>query len=281
MSNNLSSPEPGAFTSRQLLIWSFALLLLVSVLWILNLLFVSGRAKPGEFGDMFGAVNAFFSGLAFAGVVLAIILQGKEMTASRHQFSEAAKVQQEFFKQERSANRREATQRIFDDWWSEELSDWRHHFNVDFLPVAVEAYSRYSLKDVHIYLNDPDRRLAKLTGFFDYVGWLGAAGLIDVDYVLGPIQHQARRIWIATEPLILRARYPEQGVSDPIFRMGFEWIILRSEVQANDHANILREAFSNPSIISTEQAQHLREVFLAEEARLRNDLRIATSTVDS
>ena len=37
----------------------------------------------GTFGDMFGAVNALYSGLAFAGVVFAILLQSKELKLQR------------------------------------------------------------------------------------------------------------------------------------------------------------------------------------------------------
>lgn len=36
-------------------------------------------ARRGEFGDMFGGLNALFSGLAFAGVVYALLLQRKDL----------------------------------------------------------------------------------------------------------------------------------------------------------------------------------------------------------
>jgi len=37
----------------------------------------------GQFGDMFGAVNSLFSGLAFAGVIIAIVLQSRELELQR------------------------------------------------------------------------------------------------------------------------------------------------------------------------------------------------------
>jgi hypothetical protein len=40
----------------------------------------SGWQTRGLFGDMFGAVNALFSGLAFAGIIYAIVLQRKELS---------------------------------------------------------------------------------------------------------------------------------------------------------------------------------------------------------
>lgn len=39
----------------------------------------------GQFGDVFGAVNALFSGLAFAGVVYAIVLQRRELALQREE----------------------------------------------------------------------------------------------------------------------------------------------------------------------------------------------------
>lgn len=39
--------------------------------------------KRGAFGDMFGSINTLFSGLAFAGVLFTIVLQGWELSATR------------------------------------------------------------------------------------------------------------------------------------------------------------------------------------------------------
>ncbi len=41
--------------------------------------------KRGQFGDMFGAGNALFSGFALAGVIIAIILQSQELKAQREE----------------------------------------------------------------------------------------------------------------------------------------------------------------------------------------------------
>lgn len=42
-------------------------------------------SDPGAFGDMFGAVNALFSGLAFAGVIYAMFLQKRELGYQREE----------------------------------------------------------------------------------------------------------------------------------------------------------------------------------------------------
>ena len=41
--------------------------------------------SAGEFGDMFGGVNALFSGLAFVGVIYAILLQRRELQLQREE----------------------------------------------------------------------------------------------------------------------------------------------------------------------------------------------------
>ncbi len=41
----------------------------------------------GTFGDMFGAVNALFSGLAFAGVIYALFLQRRELELQRRELA--------------------------------------------------------------------------------------------------------------------------------------------------------------------------------------------------
>lgn len=44
--------------------------------------------SAGEFGDMFGAVNAAFSGLAFLGVIVAILLQKRELSLQRKELEQ-------------------------------------------------------------------------------------------------------------------------------------------------------------------------------------------------
>lgn len=61
----------------------------IVVLWILcwgilSLAF-GDLGKQGQFGDMFGSVNALFSGLAFAGLILTILLQMEELREQREE----------------------------------------------------------------------------------------------------------------------------------------------------------------------------------------------------
>lgn len=49
-------------------------------------------AVLGQFGSLFGAVNALFAGLAFAGVVTTLLLQMKEIDATRKEVSITAEL---------------------------------------------------------------------------------------------------------------------------------------------------------------------------------------------
>lgn len=70
-----------------------AVLIVVCVvsLWILSALLIpfisSDWAVRGQVGDMFGAVNSLFSGLALAGIVYAILLQRQELELQRKELA--------------------------------------------------------------------------------------------------------------------------------------------------------------------------------------------------
>ena len=40
-------------------------------------------AVKGQFGDKFGAANALFSGLAFAGIIITLLLQRRDLSETR------------------------------------------------------------------------------------------------------------------------------------------------------------------------------------------------------
>lgn len=62
------------------------MIIMVLGLFLLNfslIFFISDEQIRGTFGDQFGAVNALFSGLAFAGLIYTIILQRKDLKLQR------------------------------------------------------------------------------------------------------------------------------------------------------------------------------------------------------
>jgi len=64
----------------------FALIVIgVFLAWAATGYFLYDDQDRGTFGDMFGTVNALFSGLAFAGVIYAILLQRRELRLQREE----------------------------------------------------------------------------------------------------------------------------------------------------------------------------------------------------
>ncbi len=60
---------------------------LIFLIWILSGLLLYNIKDRGTFGDMFGAVNSLFSGLAFIGVIFAVLLQKKELELQRKELN--------------------------------------------------------------------------------------------------------------------------------------------------------------------------------------------------
>lgn len=71
-----------------LVVFSVVVILLYLGSWLLIDHFYACPERQGQFGDQFGAVNALFSGLAFAGLIFTIILQKKELALQREELTQ-------------------------------------------------------------------------------------------------------------------------------------------------------------------------------------------------
>ena len=65
-----------------------AALVVIALVLAATLYWVPRYDEPGVFGDMFGGANALFSGLAFVGVIVAILLQGDEIRLQRREIEQ-------------------------------------------------------------------------------------------------------------------------------------------------------------------------------------------------
>lgn len=94
--------------NRILLIGLISLIVIVG-LW-LGTLFLLKEHEPtdrGTFGDMFGSINALFSGMALAGIIITILLQSQELKYQRDELRETReefKTQNETLKIQRFEN---------------------------------------------------------------------------------------------------------------------------------------------------------------------------------
>lgn len=169
----------------------------------------------------------------------------------------------------------EATHEIYKEWWGDELHRLRKYFYVEFLPTYVPRY-RYELigkgmKEIDKIIGEDKGRIRRLCYFFDRVGWLGAAKLIDVDYVLGPMQHSLRRVWMVMEPFIQKERGPgSDHLLDPVYQFGFEWLFKRSNKK--HLARLARKKFQNPKLLSRKQSKILQVQIDSDEAKFCENL---------
>jgi len=145
---------------------------------------------------------------------------------------------------------KDATDAIFKEWWGDEMARLRRYFYEDFLRKRYPGLQNGSLKGI-----DDNGQIRQLMSFFDRVGWLGAAGLIDVDFVLGPMQHVLRRVWFATGVSILKERERCEPMRfDPVYCCGFQWLFERTEGDAKRQTDLLVSHFKEPEI-----SQHAAE----------------------
>ena len=97
-----------------------------------------GLTERGQFGDMFGAVNSLFSGLAFAGIVIAILLQRQELQQQR----EELKLQREELKLTRKELQRSAVaQEKSEEALSEQVETLRTTAKVQALTALVNVHA--------------------------------------------------------------------------------------------------------------------------------------------
>jgi len=181
-----------------------------------------------------------------------------------------------FLRSSRHAKRvaiKEATDLIFRDWWSEELRRLRGYFFYDFLPNGRAKLIGKGMKEIDRVIPGDEGRTTKFCYFFDRVGWLGAAGLIDVDYVLGPMQHTMRRTWIVMEPLIAKERELQADkMLDPVFQYGFEWLFKRSNKCRKHQVNLLRYRFHRPGIWTRRKLRAFKKQIDIDENNFRQKL---------
>ncbi|MCR9229486.1 MAG: hypothetical protein NXI29_00540 [bacterium] len=76
--NEEESPSPG-----WLLLAAVIVVAVLIIFWFSVTSLISRTEQQGQFGDMFGAANTLFSGLAFAGIIYTIWLQRTELKLQR------------------------------------------------------------------------------------------------------------------------------------------------------------------------------------------------------
>ena len=87
-SDNTSIPKSSFLSPRRVYLYTVCVVLAWLILGLLPIMVNEAWDKRGQFGDMFGAVNSLFSALAFAGVIITILLQREELALQRHELEQ-------------------------------------------------------------------------------------------------------------------------------------------------------------------------------------------------
>ena len=107
-------------TKSRLLIWIVVAIIGVLAAWGLSWWLLNKNidcsTERGTFGDMFGAVNALFSGLAFAGLIVTLLYQKEELKLQREELAqtrEELKGQREEFEEQNKTMKRQRFENTF------------------------------------------------------------------------------------------------------------------------------------------------------------------------
>lgn len=107
-------------TKSRLWIWIIIAIVGVIAMWGLSWWginkFIDEPTNQGTFGDMFGAVNALFSGLAFAGLIVTLLYQKEELKLQREELAqtrEELKGQREEFEEQNKTMKRQRFENTF------------------------------------------------------------------------------------------------------------------------------------------------------------------------
>ena len=160
--------------SKKIRWWPWLLFPGVMILWGISIVLLpewfSTPAERGEFGDSFGGVNALFSGLAFAGVIWAILLQREELALQR---KELANTRGEM-KEQKRAIQKESFERSFFQFL--EILDTKYNsmeykIHSDKIYKGTEAFGHAVLENqpfkICYYMNPYFSLLLKLLRFID------------------------------------------------------------------------------------------------------------------
>lgn len=130
--------------SKNLILISLVAFIIVLGLWILNYFLLKDESNENKaaFGNMFGPISALFSGLAFAGVIITILLQGKELALQRLELKDTRE------ELKRSADAQEKSERAL----IRQAENLKISAKLTALNTLVNHYTE-SLKDTDIQFN--------------------------------------------------------------------------------------------------------------------------------
>lgn len=149
--------------------WLYYILPIVIIgLWVISFLSIyfgfNNWSERGAFGDLFGSINALFSGLAFAGLIVAILLQRQELQLQREELQET---RQELARTaDAQENNLQLSTKYHEENLRQSIQSHTHNTRFDTLNSLLMAYStilnpQSGMKNRNIDNNDLNEEIIK------------------------------------------------------------------------------------------------------------------------
>jgi hypothetical protein len=202
--------EKGAF------LWAAAVFIVVIGLWaatpfVVNALVGQSWEHRGQFGDIYGSVNALFSGLAFAGVIIAILWQRRELELQRRELRLTRK------EMKASTAAQDETQRAL----NKTLYAQSFKVALDIIEIPEVINARRVVYKYRENLNQSPKDWAQagidaadlVIRRFDAVGRMVKRGMLPSDYILDGWSIPICQTWAALEKYIQHQRQERSNPS--------------------------------------------------------------------
>lgn len=213
--------NPDLYARKLPLIAVVGIFIAVVAVWAFTPVVIShlypGLAERGQVGDLFGSINALFSGLALAGVIVALLLQREELelqrreiAANRAELARAATAQEESREALRRTIYAQAYKTAMDIINTDIVREARGIVFRELREIPPEKWSRKQMASAE-----------KVCQMYDSVGIMIRHGMLPVEYIADSWGDSLRQSWKILAPLVQKQR--EARNSDE-FWDDYEWL---------------------------------------------------------
>ena len=174
----------------------------------------------GQFGDIFGSVNALFSGLAFFGVVYALYLQRKEIHAQKAEIAATKSIQRETVEALVHSMYANSFAKVYDILDDESVIAARHFVNA----LGETPYKDWKARSDW---EDSEKKIKTLLRAYNIAGIIVRRGFLPPKYVISDWEPSLRSTWNTLAPYVEEQR--RLRGSDNHWD-NYEWLVKEAEV---------------------------------------------------
>ncbi|MBO6793541.1 MAG: hypothetical protein JJ895_06505 [Balneolaceae bacterium] len=172
-----------------------AVLIILTIIALIIYFVFDNWTDRGTFGDMFGAINTLFSGLAFAGVIYAIILQSRELELQRREMR-ASRSEYRFSNRLRKME-------ILNDFYNRYESEYYRKIRKESAELILAA------KELPTDNSSHTKSIDDLLNFFQELGILLKHEILDVEFVANRFATESRAFYLLTHEYIIKVQDDE------------------------------------------------------------------------